>query len=86
VGVVASDTSSLARRIPVNNLLSRHNERGLEMFDTSNRDADSDRRDTRVSRAELWDRALAAAGKFVDPEGAEEVAERHNEYLDRIYG
>jgi hypothetical protein len=69
----------------VNNLLLNYNERVMEMSDTSNRDAYSDRRDTRVSRAELWDRALAVAGKFVDAEGTEDVAERHDEYLDRIY-
>ena len=35
---------------------------------------------------ELWDRAMNAAGSVIDPEGATDVAERHDDYLDEAFG
>lgn len=42
--------------------------------------------ESRPSRTELWERALALAGRFEDATGAEDVSERHDDYLDGIYG
>ncbi len=42
--------------------------------------------DSRPSRAELWEKVLAVAGRFEDSTGAEDVSERHDDYLDGIYG
>ena len=40
----------------------------------------------RPGRAELWEKALAVAGRFEDPTGAADVSERHDDYLGGIYG
>jgi hypothetical protein len=37
------------------------------------------------TREELWQRSLAAVGKYRDPSG-ENVAEDHDRYLDEAYG
>lgn len=38
------------------------------------------------TREEQWRRALEVVGRFSDVEGATDVAERHDDYLDEIYG
>jgi hypothetical protein len=38
------------------------------------------------SEDELWERSFKAIGRFSDREGATDVAENHDRYLDEIYG
>jgi len=42
--------------------------------------------EARPTRAELWEKVLAVAGRFEDSTGAEDVSERHDDYLGGIYG
>ena len=42
-------------------------------------------RDERPSRKVLYDRAAALVGTFEDPEGATDLSERHDAYLDGTY-
>ena len=37
------------------------------------------------ARGDLWDAASALAGAFRDANGAEDVAQKHDEYLDRAF-
>lgn len=37
------------------------------------------------SRNARWERALSVIGKFRDPQGPGDVAERHDDYLAEIY-
>jgi predicted DNA-binding protein len=37
------------------------------------------------NRAELWRRALSVVGKYRDVEGAKDVAENHDRYLEEAY-
>jgi len=39
----------------------------------------------KVSRAELYSRAARLAGKFVDRRGANDLARRHDAYLDEAF-
>ena len=43
-------------------------------------------KESRPSRSELWEEALAVAGRFEDSTGAEDVSERNDDYLNGIYG
>ena len=38
-----------------------------------------------TDRDVLWERAFAVVGKYVDKDGATDVAERHDEYLADAY-
>lgn len=40
----------------------------------------------RPSRDELWEAALGVVGKHEDLGGKTDVAERHDDYLDGLYG
>lgn len=40
----------------------------------------------RPSRDELWEAALGVVGKYEDLGGKTDVAERHDDYLDGLYG
>ncbi len=37
-------------------------------------------------RGQLWERASSVFGKYTDPEGAANVSEEHDRYLDDAYG
>jgi L-serine deaminase len=59
---------------------------GVSMAEIIRRCVDRGLEESKPSRTELWERALALAGRFEDPAGAEDVSERHDDYLDGIYG
>ena len=59
---------------------------GVSMAEIIRRWVDRGIQERRPGRAELWEKALAVVGRFEDPTGNADVAERHDEYLDGIYG
>ncbi len=59
---------------------------GVSMAEVIRRCVDRSLEDSRPSRAELWEKVLAVAGRFEDSTGAEDVSERHDDYLNGIYG
>ncbi len=61
-------------------------EEGVSMAEIIRRWVDRGIQERRRGRAELWEKALAVVGRFEDPTGTADVAERHDEYLDGIYG
>ncbi len=61
-------------------------EEGVSIAEVIRRCVDQGLEESRPSRAELWEKVLAVAGRFEDSTGAEDVSERHDEYLNGIYG
>ena len=59
---------------------------GVSMAEVIRRCVDRGLEESRPSRAELWEKVLAVAGRFEDSTGAEDVSERHDDYLNGIYG
>ncbi len=59
---------------------------GVSMAEVIRRCVDRELEESRPSRAELWEKVLAVAGRFEDSTGAEDVSERHDDYLNGIYG
>ncbi len=59
---------------------------GVSMAEIIRRWVDRGIQEQRPGRAELWEKALAVAGRFEDSTGTADVAERHDDYLEGIYG
>ena len=59
---------------------------GVSMAEVIRRCVDRGLEAARPTRAELWEKVLAVAGRFEDSTGAEDVSERHDDYLGGIYG
>ena len=59
---------------------------GVSMAEVIRRCVDQGLEGSRPSRAELWEKVLAVAGRFEDSTGAKDVSVRHDDYLNGIYG
>ncbi len=59
---------------------------GISMAEGIRRCVDAALEDENHDLDELYARALSMAGSLEDPEGATDLAERHDDYLDEAYG
>lgn len=61
-------------------------ERAVSLAELVRRSVDRFLESEIAEREELYERASRLAGRFPDLEGATDVAENHDRYLDEIYG
>ncbi|HEV2819546.1 MAG TPA: CopG family transcriptional regulator [Solirubrobacteraceae bacterium] len=68
----------------VRDLKSLAREKGVSVSELLRRGADEMIRSNAPTRHELWERAMSVVGKYTSD--GSDVARRHDDYLDEIYG
>lgn len=66
-------------------LRARAKSEGISLAEMIRRCVDKGLADGKPSRAELYARAVRAFGRFSDREGATDVGENHDKYLDEAF-